>query len=127
MVNLPEKTDAKPRKRRIAVALEIKAAALRIIEAEGAPMRVSGIDFLHVKWNGLNLMYTPKVPDDPPEFVEEARRSGIPLPPVTPRLLDISQGWKVFSIRWNDAGYFEVANFKRGEWESLLQSPATAH
>ena len=107
-------------RRCLAEALEIKASALRIIEAKGTPMRISEIDLLHAEWKGLEIMYTPKVPDDPPELIEQAQRSGIAIPPITPHLLDISQGQKVFSIRWNDAGLVEIVRFQRGEWESLL-------
>jgi hypothetical protein len=103
-------------RRRFAEALEIKASALRIIEAQGTLMRVSEIDLLHAEWKGLDIMYTPKVPDDPPEFIKQAERSGIAIPPMTPHLLDISQGRKVFSIRWNDAGLVEIVRFQRGEW-----------
>jgi hypothetical protein len=92
----------------------------RIVEAKGTPMRVSEVDFLHAKWKGLDIMYTPKVPDDPTNFIEQAQRSGIALPSITPRLLDISQGRKVFSIRWNDAGLVQIVRFQRGELESLF-------
>ena len=83
-------------------------------------MRVSEIDLLHAEWKGLDIMYAPKIPDDPPELIEQAQRSRIAIPPKTLRLLDISQGRKVFSIRWNDAGLVEIVRFQRGEWESLL-------
>jgi hypothetical protein len=96
-----ENVRTKTRKRRIAEALEIKASALRIIEAQGTLMRVSEIDLLHAKWKGLDIMYTPNVPDDPPEFIERAQRSGIAIP-------------------WNDTGLVEIVRFQRGEWESLL-------
>jgi hypothetical protein len=115
-----DKAGTKTRKRRFAEALEIKASALRIIEAKGTLMRVSEIDLLHAEWKGLDIMYAPKMPDDPPEFIEQAQRSGIAVPPITPHLLDILQGRKVFSIRWNDAGLVEIVRFQRGEWESLL-------
>jgi hypothetical protein len=115
-----DKAGTKTRKRRFFEALEIRASALRIIEAKGTLMRVSKIDVLHAKWKGLDIMYTPKVPDDPPNIIEQAQRSGIAIPPITPRLLDISQGRKVFSIRWNDAGLVEIVRFQRGKWESLL-------
>ena len=128
MPNLDDEAKAgtKTRKRSLAEALEIKAAALRIIEAKGTLMRVSEIDLLHAEWKGLDIMYAPKVPDDPPDLIEQAQRSGIAIPPITPHLLDILQGRKVFSIRWNDAGLVEVARFQRGEWESLLKARAMA-
>jgi hypothetical protein len=107
-------------RRRLAEALEIKTSALRIIEAKGTPMRVSEIDLLYAEWKGLDIMYAPKIPDDPPELIEQAQRSRIAIPPKTLRLLDISQGRKVFSIRWNDAGLVEIVRFQRGEWEPLL-------
>jgi hypothetical protein len=113
-------------RRRLAEALEIKTSALRIIEAKGKPMRVGKIDLLHAKWKGLDIMYTPKAPDDPPELIEKAQRSGISIPPITPHLLDISQGRKVFSIRWNDGGLVEIVRFQRGEWESLLNHRVVA-
>jgi hypothetical protein len=69
---------------------------------------------------------TPKVPDDPPYLIEQAQRSGIAIPPITPHSLDISQGRKVFSIRWNDAGLVEIVRFQRGEWESLLNHRVVA-
>jgi hypothetical protein len=94
-----DKAGTKTRKRSLAEALEIKAAALRIIEAKGTLMRVSEIDLLHAEWKGLDIMYAPKVPDDPPDLIEQAQRSGIAIPPITPHLLDILQGRKVFSIR----------------------------
>jgi hypothetical protein len=115
-----DKAGTKTRKRRFAEALEIKASALRIIEAKSTPMRVSEIDLLHAEWKGLDIMYAPKIPNDPPDLIEQAQRSGIVIPPITPHLLDISQGRKVFSIRWNDAGLVEIVRFQRGEWESLL-------
>jgi hypothetical protein len=86
-----DKAGTKTRKRRFAEALEIKASALRIIEAKGTLMRVSEIDLLHAEWKGLDIMYAPKMPDDPPEFIEQAQRSGIAVPPITPHLLDILQ------------------------------------
>ena len=115
-----ENARTKTHKRRIAEALEIKASALRIIEAKGTLMRVSEIEVLHAKWKGLDIMYMLNVPDDPPEFIERAQRSGIAIPPITSHLLDISQDRKVFSIRWNDTGLVEIVRFQRGEWESLL-------
>jgi hypothetical protein len=120
-----ENAGTKTRKRRIVEALEIKASALRIIEAQGTLMRVSEIDLLHAKWKGLDIMYTPNVPDDPPELIERAQRSGIAIPPITSHLLDIWQDRKVFSIGWNDTGLVEIVRFQRGEWESLL-SPRVA-
>jgi hypothetical protein len=106
---------------RLAEALEIKATALRIIEAKGTPRRIGEVILLHAEWKGLYIIYTPKFPDDP-ELIEQAQCSGIAIPPITPHLLDISQGQKVFSIRWNDAGLVEIVRFQRGEWESLLSA-----
>jgi hypothetical protein len=55
-----EKAGTKTRKRRLVEALQIKGSALRIVEAKGTPMHVSEVDFLHAKWKGLDIMYTPK-------------------------------------------------------------------
>jgi hypothetical protein len=42
--------------------------------------------------------------------------------PVTPYWLDIWDGKKVFSVRWNDEGTFEVLTFKIGDWKAELEA-----
>lgn len=102
-------------------ALEIKASALRIIEAKGTPMRVSEVDIIHAKWKGLDILYTPTRPEDKSNVIDLTERCRlVVIPPITSQLLDISQGPKVFSIRWNEGGLVEIVRPRRGDWESLL-------
>ncbi|MEH2504963.1 hypothetical protein V1290_003774 [Bradyrhizobium sp. AZCC 1578] len=110
-------------KRRTAVALEIRAAALRVVEAEGVNENTGGILGRWVRnWRGLDILYTPNVPAPGPRMVAWQEANGIAPPPPLTDLLDV---WpvnsnKVFSIRWNAAGLVEVGTFKRGEWEATL-------
>ncbi len=51
----PARAESPVTKRRLAQALELKAAALRIVESEGARVKISGIDILHAQHAGLNV------------------------------------------------------------------------
>ncbi|UPJ50252.1 hypothetical protein IVB30_02110 [Bradyrhizobium sp. 200] len=113
----------KSRKARIAAALAIKAAAMRVIESEGEHMKAGPqIPIVSARSKGLNIVYTPNVPAPGPRMVAWQAANGIAPPPPLTDLLDV---WpvgsnKVFSMRWNAAGLVEVGTFKRGEWEATL-------
>jgi len=62
------------------------------------------------------------LPADLPEALKHSAAVELQNMPVTPYWLDIWAGPKVFSVRWNDHGVFEILNFKRGDWEAEMET-----
>jgi hypothetical protein len=61
------------------------------------------------------------------DLSDDAKYRAATLPqkvPVTRYWLDIWVCKKVFSVRWNDEGIFEVLTFKGGDWEAELEAAA---
>ena len=109
--------------RRVAAAMELRAAALRVVEADGEALTISGLESRAVRRPPVQILYSPQMSDLSETVVEQAERYGA-IRPETPHVLDI---WitgqnKVFSIRWNDAGLIDLVRFKRGKWETELVS-----
>jgi hypothetical protein len=75
--------------RRVAAAIELRAAALRVVEADGEALTISGLEVRAARRPPIQIVYAPKMYDLSETLVAQAERYGARLRPETPHVLDI--------------------------------------
>ncbi len=114
--------------KRLARALELRAAALRLVGRTGTWERASGINVLAAQCGTLTIFYrTPfqRLPTND-RIAAKAARLGLRVPRNLPYGLDIWAPKKVLNLEWDDKGAVVLVSFKPGAWEAELIAAATS-
>jgi hypothetical protein len=119
-------------------ALQLRDAALQIVQRHGTLQPVSGLSARVLLYRGADLMIIYRTPfQQPPppganarEIEQYGAHTAAALHQRAPRSLpyglDIFCGRKVLNIEWVEDGAVALVAFNRGDWEDRLLAAAAA-